>query len=282
MEDKHSERPKKGASESVLPDWCASALDRPIPNLLRRVYAFNQYERDRWVQAQAAKIPEGSRVLDVGAGSCPYRRFFAHCEYKSHDLAQLQPEQLSSRRGYGDIDYVSDILSIPVPEGSHDVILCTEVLEHVPDPVGAIREFARILRPGGHLILTAPLGSGLHQKPYHFYGGFTSYWYRKFLTEAGFEDITIQPNGGFFKHYGQESMRFALLTAPWQGGWGRLAWLPVWLLAFPWFVIICPLLGYLLDRLDSDKGCTVGYHVKAVRVRPAEILHMPNTVGGSS
>lgn len=232
-------------------------------DLLRCVYAFNQYERDRWVARQAAQVPAESRVLDVGAGSCPYRALFAHCEYKTHDFAQLKPDQLLGQKGYGPIDYVSDILSIPVPDASFDVILCTEVLEHVPEPIRAVREFARMLKPGGRLILTAPLGSGLHQEPYHFYGGFTPYWYRKFLVEAGFQNITIEPNGGFFKHYGQESLRFELLLAPWRVG--GLVWFPFWLLSLPWFAVICPLLGHILDRLDRDRAFTVGYHVTAVR-----------------
>ncbi len=236
-----------------------------MPDVLRRIYAFNQYQRDRWVAVQAAQVAPGSRVLDVGAGSCPYRDLFAHCEYKTHDFARLQPEQLQGKKGYGAIDYTSDILSIPVPDASFDVILCTEVLEHVPEPIRAVQEFARILKPGGKLLLTAPLGSGLHQEPYHFYGGYTPHWYRKFLKEAGFESITIEPNGGFFKHYGQESLRFVTLLAPWREERSRLVWFPFWLLSLPWFVVICPLLGYVLDGLDRERAFTVGYHVTAVR-----------------
>ena len=78
------------------------------------------------------------------------------------------------------------------------------------------------------------------------------------------EDIIIEPNGGVFKHYGQESWRFASLLAPWQGK-GRLIWLPFWMLSLPWFVLLCPLLGYVLDYLDDKKAFTVGYHVTAVR-----------------
>jgi SAM-dependent methyltransferase len=208
-------------------------------------------------------------VLDVGAGTCPYRDLFAHCEYKAHDFKQLEPGQVcrGAQKGYGDVDYVSDILNIAVSSGSFDIVLCTEVLEHVPEPILAIREFARILRPGGKLLITAPLGSGLHQEPYHFYGGYTPYWYSKFLAEAGFEEVSIQPNGGFFKHYGQESLRFALLLAPWKRELPsmRLLWTPVWLLSFIWFAILCPVVCDILDPLDEHKGFTVGYHVSAVR-----------------
>ncbi len=111
---------------------------------------------------------------------------------------------------------IADIARLPLSDQVFDVALCTEVIEHVPEPIVAIGEIARILRPGGELLLTAPLGSGLHQFPFHYYGGFTPHWYRVFLQRLGFTDIRVEPNGGFFKHYGQESQRFNDLVDPRQ------------------------------------------------------------------
>jgi SAM-dependent methyltransferase len=240
-----------------------------LPETLRRIYAFNQTERDRWVAKQAAAVPEGARVLDVGAGSCRYRGLFQHCHYQTQDFAQLPPAELGIGLTYGRIDYVSDILAIPVPDGSFDVVLCTEVLEHVSEPILAAREFARILRPGGRLLLTTPLGSGLHQEPYHFYGGYTPYWFDKHLQEAGFAKLTVQANGGFFKHYGQESQRFSVLLHPRRlagvGGITRALLACLWVATLPWFYVIMPALCYFLDGLDEHRGFTVGYHVIAER-----------------
>jgi SAM-dependent methyltransferase len=233
------------------------------------IFAFNQTERDRWVARQAAAIAAGSRVLDVGAGTCPYRVVFAHCEYRAHDFAQLPPAQQRGGAGYGRLDHVSDILAIPVSDASFDVLLCTEVLEHVPEPILAVKEFARILRPGGLLLLTTPLGSGLHQEPYHYYGGFTPHWFHKMLGEAGFVNITVQPNGGFFKHYGQESQRLSVLLDPRRldtvGRMGRILLAPLWLLSWPWLRLVMPLACHWLDGLDEQRGFTVGYHVTALR-----------------
>jgi SAM-dependent methyltransferase len=237
-------------------------LDSPI-------YNFNLVERDRWVARQAAAVPPGSRVLDVGAGSCPYRRHFKRCNYETQDFVALSPEQLRDKQGYGQIDYICDATDIPVEGGAFDVVLCTEVLEHVPDPVGVVRELGRVLRPGGTLLLTAPLGSGLHQVPFHFYGGYTPYWYCKTLQEAGFDQIRIEANGGFFKHYGQETIRLAKLTAPNRVAAPflfKILWTPFWLAALPWMIVVCPLLAHYFDRFDEKQEFTIGYHVSATKL----------------
>ncbi|MHB8621939.1 MAG: class I SAM-dependent methyltransferase [Sulfuricaulis sp.] len=232
-----------------------------------RLFAFNSVNRDAWVRKQAEAIPSGALVLDVGAGSCPYREMFSHCVYKTQDFTQLEPDQL--RHGnYGKIDYVSDASHIPVPKNYFDVVLCTEMLEHVPEPVAVIAEFARILKRGGKIILTAPLGSGLHQEPYHYYGGYTPYWYKKYLVDNGFSHIVIEANAGFFKFYSQESLRFLRLSRPFRLGMLiplELLWAPVWLMLAPFLGIFVPLICTYLDRFDTDRRFTVGYHVTAVK-----------------
>lgn len=233
------------------------------------VFSFNQIFRDRWVDAQAAVLPAGSRVLDVGAGSCPYRHLFDHCEYRTQDVSLLHADQLRYG-GYGQIDYVGDATAIPSPDREFDVVLCTEMLEHHPEPIRVVKELARILKPGGVLLLTAPLGSGIHQEPYHFYGGYTPYWYEKFLGEAGFEGLSIQPNGGFFRFFGQESLRYLQLSAPWKIPSGiliKVLWAPFWVALVPLLGLLMPTGAVLIDRWDREKRFTVGYHVRAVRSR---------------
>jgi SAM-dependent methyltransferase len=239
-----------------------------MPNSHAEIVNFNQRNRDRWVAEIADRLPAGAHVLDVGAGQCPYRALFAHCTYAAHDFAAYQGTPAGVLRDdwrYGPLDYVSDITALPVPDASFDAVLCTEVLEHVPEPVAALREFARVLRPAGWLFLSAPLGAGLHQQPHHYYGGYTPHFYRRFLGDCGFNIERITPNGGFYRHLLQELHRAAGLIqerrryAPWHPaywllryGFGRA--LPRW-----------------LARLDDEQlieEFTVGYHVEARKRGP--------------
>lgn len=241
------------------------------------IFAFNQVLRDRWVAAQAASLKAGSRVLDVGAGSCPYRELFAHCDYRTQDFINLQDKQLRFGN-YGKIDYVCDAQAIPVSDASFDAIICTEVLEHVSEPIAVVREMGRLLRPGGRLILTAPLGSGIHQEPFHYYGGYTPFWYQRFLGVAGFVDIRVESNGGFFRHYAQESLRFLSMTRPLAHGipaWLTILGFPFWLLATPFLGLLFPMLCSWLDRFDHERRFTVGYHVTATRCSDDE-PHLDN------
>jgi SAM-dependent methyltransferase len=227
-----------------------------------RLWNFNVANRDGWVAAHAAATPPGSRVLDVGAGAGRYRSLFAHCEYRTHDFGR-EPATIGN---YTELDYESDITEIPVPDASFDVILCTEVLEHVPEPIKAVHELARILKPGGKLLMTAPLASLLHQEPFHFYGGYTPHWYRRFLPEAGFVVSAIEPNRGFFSWYGQETVRYRHYLNPKRtfrfGPWRWLWMTALWALMFPLSQLF-PFIGPTLDALGIEQIATVGYHVVA-------------------
>jgi SAM-dependent methyltransferase len=239
-------------------------LTRDLRAWRRRTWSFNTERRREWIARQAAAIPRGSRVLDVGAGVGQYRSLFGHCDYRAHDFA-LEP---ATSGHYTPLDYQSDITAIPVPDASFDVVLCTEVLEHVPEPIAAVGEMVRILRPGGVLLISAPLGSHLHQEPYHFYGGYTPHWYRRFLPTAGCDVTSIEANEGFFSFFGQEAQRFGELLRPRHTrplGLMRSAFLSVVWIAWLPAAQLLPLLGGLFDRWDLERIATIGYHVVAVK-----------------
>jgi 2-polyprenyl-3-methyl-5-hydroxy-6-metoxy-1,4-benzoquinol methylase len=233
---------------------------------------FSSTWRNEWVIAKAAAIPNGARVLDAGAGECQYRQYFSHTNYAAQDFAGYKGTSEGVQEetwDYGKIDYVCDITAIPVPDGSFDVVLCTEVLEHVQDPIATVKELVRVLRPGGQLLLSAPLGCGLHQQPYHYYGGFTPFFYREFLTRFGMSVSEIKPLGGLLRHVSQECHRVGRVIAAHQGDDADKAILD----------LLMNLMPKALSRLDEKyfvEEFTVGYLVEAIKnpagaaVAPAE------------
>ena len=236
---------------------------KPVEN----IFAYNRMRRDKWILNNAKNIPNGSKVLDIGAGGCPHKNKFSHCKYFSQDFVQLSDSQIQNHTGYGKIDFVSDILNIPVPDKSFDVILCTEVIEHIPDPISAIKEISRILKPGGSLLITAPLQSGLHQEPFHFYGGYTKYWYLKFLKENNFKVINIEANGTLHTTYFALGLTiFKLFLEDIINNknlFRKLISLISSILFLPIFLIINPIFCFLWEVVFQQKGFTAGYHVSA-------------------
>ncbi len=223
------------------------------------VYSFNAGSRDKWVADRAISVEPGFRVLDVGAGTAPYSHLFSHCRYETQDFSQY--EGYKGKEGqYAKIDYVSDITAIPVPDETFDVVLCTEVLEHVPYPIESLKEMVRLTKPGGRLFITAPLGSGLHQEPYHFYGGYTDHWYRKFLSEFGCDVVSIEPNHGFFAHLAQECARFESMYDRHKNLHGSHGKQLLNLMGN-----LLPRYFYKLDKEVLIKEFTVGFHVEARR-----------------
>lgn len=229
--------------------------------LMRAIFDFNDYNREQFLAEVAKALPVGTRVLDAGAGTCRHKPLFAHCDYKSQDFAKY----VGAEHSYGELDYVGDITKIAAPDGAFDFILCSEVFEHIPRPDLAVLEFSRLLRPGGQLVITAPLGSAIHMPPYHFYGGFSPYWYQHFLPAAGLNVELIRPNGGFFKLYGQESRRFLSMLTP-KNQFKRALFMPVKIILAAWFRLLVPVACHFLDRLDPEPIMTVGYFVRARKI----------------
>lgn len=181
------------------------------------VGTLNESTRVSWLEEVLNKIPSGSKILDAGAGEQQFKKFCSHLKYVSQDFAQYKPKDLSSglqmeKWDYGELDIISDITSIPVEKESFDAIMCTEVLEHIVNPIEAIEEFSRILKKDGYLIITAPFCSLTHFAPHHFYSGFNKFFYEKELVKNGFNIIEIIPNGNYFEYLAQEINRLPYMA----------------------------------------------------------------------
>ena len=124
------------------------------------------------------------RVLDVGAGEAPWRELLSEAEYVGVDV-EVAGE--FGMRHKADITYY-DGNTLPFADASFDHVLCTEVLEHVPEPRRFLVELHRVLRRGGSLVLTVPWSARLHHVP-HDYTRFTRFGLNLVLESAGFTGV---------------------------------------------------------------------------------------------
>lgn len=182
----------------------------------------NKLTRYEWIQKTLKAIPAGQKILDVGAGECPFKPYCSHLQYLSQDFSQYEGkgDGKGIQEGTFDvskIDIVSDISSIPVESSSFDAILCSEVIEHVPNPVDAIREMVRILKPGGLLVLTAPFVSLTHFSPYHFATGFNRYFYEYWMDKYGLTIQDLTYNGNYFEFLAQEILSTGRFASQYAG-----------------------------------------------------------------
>jgi SAM-dependent methyltransferase len=142
-----------------------------------------------FVQAVARTVPPGARVLDVGAGDAPYRELFAHADYRTTEWEE------SPHEGAVRADVVGSADALPLDDASVDVVLLTQVLEHVPQPRAVLAELRRVLKPGGWVHLTAPLVWEVHEAPYDFFR-YTGYGLQALLEDAGFAEVEVAPRNG--------------------------------------------------------------------------------------
>jgi SAM-dependent methyltransferase len=132
-------------------------------------------------------------LIDVGCATKPYAGYFGHVtRYVGCDF--------DGQRGPVDFECPAD--AIPVAGQSFDSVLCTEVLEHVPDPAAVWREFHRILRPAGKVLLTTPMYWPSHEVPYDFFR-YPAHGLVSLAERSGFRVAELLPRGGVWAFLGQ-------------------------------------------------------------------------------
>jgi SAM-dependent methyltransferase len=127
---------------------------------------------DRFVAAHASSL----RTLDIGAQNGPYSVHFP------------RRIALDIRPGMG-VQILGDVQALGIGDATFEVVLCTEVLEHLPEPQRAIDEIFRVLVPGGQLLLTTRFLFPIHDAP-HDYFRFTKYGLRHLLRQ--FEILELE------------------------------------------------------------------------------------------
>ena len=163
-------------------------------------------------------------VLDAGAGRLTYTK---RLRAFSRGVVSIDRDRV-----FPEISAIADLEKNPFKKRSFDTIFCSQVLEHVANPLAVLLEFHRILKPGGTLILSVPHLAYLHNEPHDYYR-YTEYGLRHLLTHAGFEVIEMRWSGGVLSFLGHMPSTL-LLNLTWgipglfqlifwlNRGWSRL------------------------------------------------------------
>ena len=144
----------------------------------------------RWLQEEAARAAAdmGSyRVLDVGCGLKPYYPFFAEhaTEYVGVDVVP-GPQ----------VDLIGGVERLPVADAGFDLVICTQVLEHVDDPALAVRELRRVTAPGGRVLASTHGVQVYHPSPHDLWRWTHAGLGRLFADNGDWSPVSVQPSSG--------------------------------------------------------------------------------------
>ncbi len=196
---------------------------------------------DRRHVASVASLARG-QVLDIGCGEQPLRSLFDGRVERIWGLDHphtLHPNET--------IEVFGSALSLPFRDRAFDAAVCFQVLEHVPEPLDLLCEARRVLKPGGHLILTAPHIWNVHEQP-HDYFRYTMYGLAHLFAKAGLEIVEIRPMAGYFV---TAAARFCYFLAHFDR-WGLQIFVK------PAYLVV-QAIGGLMDRIYCDTTETWNY-----------------------
>lgn len=205
----------------------------------------------------------GTTVVDLGAGEAELRGRVGD------GVRYLALDRGIGHAGwdYSKLDAVCDAAQVPIRSGSADLVISKQVLEHLPEPIVAMREMSRILSPSGQLLLSTNQQWPQHQQPHDFFR-YTSFGLRYCCEQAGLKIMELKPMGGAFTtalfHATQP-----LAPHLWSKKPGTQRTLKVLFAPFRLLIRAATPLAALLDRRDTAKDNTLGYYLLAVRSEPS-------------
>lgn len=145
---------------------------------------------DDFHRRHVPRIPMGSRVLDLGGNKIAKRGTF---NIEQHNLRVVYANLSTAKCP----DTQADAAALPFTDTCFDAVICSELLEHVPDPLVVLGESYRVLRDAGTLLICVPFLYRIHGDPYDF-GRYTDHYWRQHLQVLGFDRVTIEHQGLFF------------------------------------------------------------------------------------
>ena len=217
------------------------SIQRRLPRFLRRYVLHFEATIDDALAGFAAGLPNGTRVLDAGAGERVHAKYFSRQRYVAIDLAVGD-----STWDYRKLDAVADLTALPFPSAAFAACINIVTLEHVREPARALEEIACVLAPAGRLLLIVPHEWEVHQSPHDYYR-YTRHGVEYLLRRAGFDEVTIQPVGGYFRLLARRLLN-GLQFFPGPSFFLAAIFLVPPALVLPWF-----------DSLDRDRNFTLGY-----------------------
>jgi SAM-dependent methyltransferase len=143
----------RGAGEGLhVPTRQAEGFDSMAPfgdkkNGNGRAEQTSMARRDRVIRELLQQLPQESLVINVGCGVLQELEHACPGRYLATDLRVLP----------GHVDSAADASCLPLADDSVDTVVALELLEHVPSPHSVIEEFGRVLKPGGRVVISAPL-----------------------------------------------------------------------------------------------------------------------------
>lgn len=145
---------------------------------------------DEFHRQQFEEIPANARIADLGGHRDKKRGSFDIRSYQGEVICvNITPDHGA--------DIIADAADIPCADASFDVVVCSELLEHVRSPVDVLQEALRILKPGGRLIACSPFLYHIHADP-DDYGRYTDRYWQMVLEKLGFVDIQTESQGRFW------------------------------------------------------------------------------------
>jgi SAM-dependent methyltransferase len=161
--------------------------DRLVPNPERPASLLAQALLQEGLAAVASHV--SGRLLDVGCGEKPYEWL-----YGSRVTHYVGCDWLGTVHGSYHLDLFADAACLPFRDAMFDTVLCTEVLEHLPQPERCLSELRRVLCPGGKLILSVPFLCWLHEQPHDYYR-YTLYGLEHLARQCRLEPIAVYARG---------------------------------------------------------------------------------------
>lgn len=195
-------------------------------------------------------LKPGMRLLDAGSGHLPEQVMRAELLKTG---VSLRTNDFNAGPG---VDDVMDVSAMTYSDASFDAVICTQVLEHVQSPPKTVAELTRVLKPGGHLFISAPQSAWLHNLPWHYFNP-TRFGIELLLEQNGLQVEARTAQGGHFSllatnlHYTVTMLQRSKLPA--------LARLPLVLGSRFMFGLALKLFLLWLDRFDTDRRNTLGW-----------------------